>query len=76
MEEDPESWNYYSSFDGVFGISSNATTIQTPDNLPKSDETTVLKGKLPRELIQVCLVDEKNEVKNINLPILVTVQLP
>ena len=76
MEGEPESWNYCSSFDGVFGISSNTTTIKTPDNLPKSDESTVLKGKLPRDIIQVCLVDEKDEIKKITLPIIVTVQLP
>ena len=76
MEGDPESWNYCSSFDGVFGISSNTSTIKTPDNLPKSDEAAVLRGKLPKELIQVRLVSEGNVIKNLTQPILVTVQLP
>ena len=77
---DEENWNYSrhysSSFHGVFGISNHSATIPIPDNLPKSDEAAVLKGKLPRDLIQVCLESEGNENMNITLPILVTVQLP
>ena len=77
---DEENWNYSrhysSSFHGVFGISNNSAVIQTPDNLPKSDEAAVLKGKLPRQLIQICVENEGSENINITLPILVTVQLP
>ena len=77
---DEENWNYSrhysSSFYGVFGISNNSAVIQTPDNLPKSDKVAVLKGKLPRQLIQICVENEGSENINITLPILVTVQLP
>ena len=77
---DEENWNYSrhysSSFHGVFGISNNSAVIQTPDNLPKSDEAAVLKGKLPRQLIQICVENEGTENINITLPILVTVQQP
>ena len=77
---DEENWNYSrhysSSFHGVFGISNNSAVIQTPDILPKSDEAAVLKGKLPRQLIQICVKNEGTENINITLPILVTVQLP
>ena len=77
---DEENWNYSrhysSSFHGVFGISNNSEAIQTPDNLPKSDEATVLKRKLPRQLIQICMENEGTENINITLPILVTVQIP
>ena len=80
MQGDQENWNYSrnysSSFHGVFGISQNEATVQIPDNLPKSDEAAVLRGKLPKELIQVRLVSEGNVIKNLTQPILVTVQLP
>ena len=80
MHGGEENWNYSrhysSSFHGVFGISNNSAVIQTPDYLPKSDEAAVLKGKLPRQLIQICVENEGTENTNITLPILVTVQLP